>query len=109
MEADAPNEDLHEFKGNMINIKDEDKNVSLSMDQILLSGAVLKNSKFAIGIVVYNGFDSRIMQNSKKGGKIKQSRIEKMLNKITIVILLIQVVICLVLTLLGANFNKSLS
>ena len=108
MQADAPNEDLHSFKGNM-QFEDDGKNIPLSMEQLLLSGAVLKNSKYAIGLVVYNGFDSKIMQNSKKGGKIKQSRIEAKLNRMTIVILLIQVVICVMLTLLGARFNKSLN
>lgn len=38
--------------------------VGLSMDEILLRGCTLKNSKTVQGLVIYTGPETRIQQNS---------------------------------------------
>lgn len=61
-----PHPDLYSFDGRL-NIKG--KNISLGEKQLLLRGAVLKNSKWVLGIVVYTGCESKIMvirENRKK-------------------------------------------
>ena len=74
----ARSDKLYEFTGNLRvderNWPDkagggkEDKKLAISHQQFLLSGAVLKNTQYAIGIVVFTGFDTRMMMNSKTGG-----------------------------------------
>lgn len=53
-----PHPDLYSFDGRL-NIKG--KNINLGEKQLLLRGAVLKNSKWVLGIVVYTGCESKIM------------------------------------------------
>ena len=55
----------------------------------MLAGSVLRNTQFCIGLVVYTGFDTKSMMNSKTGGKIKQSQIEMVLNYMTFAILVL--------------------
>ena len=53
-----PHPDLYSFDGRL-SIKG--KNINLGEKQLLLRGAVLKNSKWVLGIVVYTGGESKIM------------------------------------------------
>jgi phospholipid-transporting ATPase len=48
--------------------------------QLLLRGSRLKNTKWAVGIVVYTGNDTKIMKNADKS-RFKESNIEKSTNK----------------------------
>ncbi|KAI9363507.1 hypothetical protein DFJ73DRAFT_792883 [Zopfochytrium polystomum] len=52
---------------------------SLSMSNMLLRGAVLRNTDFAWGVVVYTGHNTKIIKNLKTTG-LKSSRMEKWLN-----------------------------
>jgi phospholipid-transporting ATPase len=48
----------------------------------------MRNTEYALGVVVYTGMDTKIMRNAEEG-KIKTSEIEKKMNKYIIFILML--------------------
>jgi magnesium-transporting ATPase (P-type) len=65
---------------------------------MLLKGANLKNTDWALAVCVYTGADSKIMLNSQKGRQ-KMSHLEHKLNKLVIFIVLSQCGICFVIAI----------
>ena len=63
IECDEPNEILSSWEGIMYlnNLK-----IFCSLKNLILKSCILKNTKWAIGIVVYSGINTKIMMNSKK-------------------------------------------
>lgn len=100
--CEAPNPSLHSFAGTLAvrNIK-----VGLGVKQLLYRGAVLKNTKWIIGIAIYTGLETRIMQNSNPS-RFKQSQIEKKTNNLILLIFLFQMICCLICAI-GAGFFYS--
>ena len=83
--CDQPNAFLHRFEG-FIELQDG-KKLMLGPKNFLFRGAKLKNTEWALGIVVYTGLDTKVMKNAEMS-HVKQSDIEKTVN-IGILILLI--------------------
>ena len=62
IESEPPNRHLYEYNGNF---KEQTKPVvPLGPDQLLLRGAMLRNTSWVFGIVVYTGHDTKLMRNS---------------------------------------------
>jgi magnesium-transporting ATPase (P-type) len=55
-----PNADLYEFKGML---KTREDSFPLSETQLLLKGARLQNTSWILGVVVYTGLQTKLMQN----------------------------------------------
>ena len=95
--AEAPNKNLHKFKGNaIIRGPDDEVNAKLAvtMNEMLLRGCTLKNSSRIVGLVVYTGRESRIQMNATKT-PFKIGSFDRFLNfQITLVILM-QLAMCL--------------
>ena len=51
----------------------------LDNEQILYRGAVLRNTRWAYGVVIFAGKDTKLMQNSGKT-KLKRTSIDRLLN-----------------------------
>ena len=62
---------------------------AVSESNLLLRSSRLRNTKWAIGIVVYTGQESKVMLNSRSGGS-KQSALEAIVNTSILVIFMIQ-------------------
>nr|XP_033806154.1 phospholipid-transporting ATPase IB [Geotrypetes seraphini] len=77
IECEVPNHHLYDFTGNLH--LDSSGPVPVGPDQILLRGAQLRNTQWAIGVVVYTGHDTKLMQNSTKA-PLKRSNVEKVTN-----------------------------
>lgn len=78
-------------------------NLPLDAKQLLLKGAVLKNTKWIIGIVCYTGHLTKLMLNSKKP-RVKFSRVETLMSSLLISILVMQIIFCLACALLNSVF-----
>jgi phospholipid-transporting ATPase len=96
--CDHPNPKISEFNGNMV-VTGNHK-ISLDAKQILLCGASLRNTDWAIGIAVYTGRDTKLRQNLM-GRRFKQSRIEHKVNRYIVYILILQAVLCFIAACLG--------
>ena len=66
VECGAPSNNINQFEGKMkISLEEgEEKEIALSIDNILLRGCHMRNTKRAYGLVAYTGHETKIMQNS---------------------------------------------
>ncbi len=100
--CEAPNAELYEYSG-LLSV--DGKDFSLKADQLLLKGSVLKNTDAVLGIVVYTGNDTRLMQNSKPGRQ-KMSKMEDKMNTLVIGILVVQLILCLIISCIGISWYE---
>ncbi|CAN0878058.1 Probable phospholipid-transporting ATPase 4 [Linum grandiflorum] len=78
IKCEDPNPSLYTFVGNF----EYDRQVyPLDPSQVLLRDSKLRNTAFIYGVVVFTGFDSKVMQNSTKSPS-KRSRVERKMDKI---------------------------
>jgi phospholipid-transporting ATPase len=92
IESEPPNRHLYEFNGNF---KELNKQViALGPDQLLLRGAMLRNTSWVFGIVVYTGHDTKLMRNSTSA-PLKRSTVDKMTNTQILMLFFILIVLCL--------------
>mmetsp|Transcript_23845 Transcript_23845/g.54238 ORF Transcript_23845/g.54238 Transcript_23845/m.54238 type:complete len:1202 (+) Transcript_23845:25-3630(+) len=108
VECEAPNPSLYTFEGTM-NVKfHSDKplqaDLSLTSTHMLLRGCKLRNTAWALACVVFTGHESKIQMNSSQAPH-KQSALEKLANKLMLIILAIQVVLCLGGAVAGAIYQ----
>lgn len=66
-----PNAFLYKFNGNLTF---DDKSVSIGIDNFILRGCSLRNTKSIIGLSTYTGHDTKIMLNSVRA-KPKKSKV----------------------------------
>lgn len=76
----------------------------LSADQVLLKGSILRNTDWCLGIAVYTGHQTKVMQNSLKA-RVKKSKIELQTNTYIILIVLIQLSICAISAFINVIFT----
>lgn len=103
MEAEAPNPHLHSFSGF---VRSADGQKAASIDNFLPRGAFLKNTGWAIGMVVFTGVDTKLMLNAKVKKRPKISRIERQLTTFVLQIFAAQLLIALSLTLLSFTVDN---
>ena len=60
IEVINPNENIYDIEGTVI--FDHNKN-HINIKNVLLRGSRLKNVDYVYGIVIYNGHDTKLMQN----------------------------------------------
>lgn len=77
IEAEPPNEFINTFIGHL-KLSDKDL-LPLGPENLLLRGAALRNTEWAVGVVVYAGIDTKIIRNSKRAPS-KLSRIDLAIN-----------------------------
>ncbi|KAJ8773950.1 hypothetical protein K2173_009381 [Erythroxylum novogranatense] len=78
IKCEDPNPSLYTFIGNF---EYERQIYPLEPNQVLLRDSKLRNTSFIYGVVIFTGFDSKVMQNSTKSPS-KRSKIEKKMDKI---------------------------
>uniref|UniRef100_A0A2K6C5Q9 ATPase phospholipid transporting 8B3 n=1 Tax=Macaca nemestrina TaxID=9545 RepID=A0A2K6C5Q9_MACNE len=79
--CEAPNSRLHHFVGCL---EWNDKKYSLDIGNLLLRGCRIRNTDTCYGMVIYAGFDTKIMKNC---GKIhlKRTKLDLLMNKLVVV------------------------
>ncbi|XP_036360551.1 probable phospholipid-transporting ATPase IA isoform X3 [Octopus sinensis] len=99
VECETPNRFLYDFAGN---IRPSGRQaIPLGPDQLLLRGAMLRNTKWIFGIVIYTGHESKLMLNTTSA-PLKRSNVEKITNKA--ILNLFVLLICLSLLSAIASF-----
>ncbi|KAF8077575.1 phospholipid-translocating ATPase [Lyophyllum atratum] len=74
--CDRPDTDMYRLQAN-VEVNGETSPVDLSMT--LLRGTVLRNTRWAIGVVMFTGLDTKIVLNSG-GTPSKRSKVERQMN-----------------------------
>ncbi|KAK4222902.1 hypothetical protein QBC38DRAFT_65854 [Podospora fimiseda] len=86
-----PNSDLHSFDGRIIV---DGKTVPLTMDEVIYRGCTIRNTTFAVGMVIYSGEETKMRMNANRHPSAKRPAVERVINKI--VLTLVVVVVALV-------------
>ncbi|EGV62433.1 phospholipid-translocating P-type ATPase [Yamadazyma tenuis ATCC 10573] len=108
--SEGPHPNLYSYQGSIkyydesINEENED---SININNLLLRGCTLRNTKWVIGIVVFTGDDTKIMINAGVT-PTKQSKISRELNYYVFINFILLFLICLASGLVnGIYYRKS--
>lgn len=85
------------------------RSVALGPDQLLLRGAMLRNTQWIFGIVIYTGHDTKLMQNNTTTAPLKRSTIDRLINTQILMLFFILLLLCIlsaIFNVIWTNANK---
>ena len=92
LEFEAPNKRLYTFLGK---VTVDGSTVAVDNDAVLLRGAVLRNTSWIFGLVLYAGKQTKVMMNSQ-AAKAKRSNVDHATNGIVLAVLIFMLCMCTV-------------
>ncbi|KAF1331982.1 P-type atpase, partial [Globisporangium splendens] len=122
VECDTPNKDLFYFDGvlKLVNIQPQDaamegdgnasntvEDTSLTMENLILRGSESRNAEWTIALVIYTGKETKISMNSSEV-PLKRSFVEKTLDTMFVLVLVLLFGISVACTLGNNNWNWDL-
>ncbi|XP_068083348.1 probable phospholipid-transporting ATPase IA isoform X2 [Anabrus simplex] len=103
LECELPNRHLYEFTGVL---KETNKQaVALGPDQVLLRGAMLRNTSWVFGLVIYTGHETKLMKNSTSA-PLKRSTVDRLTNTQILMLFFILIVLCLLSAICNEIWTK---
>lgn len=78
----------------------------LGPDRILLRGAMLRNTSWVFGLVIYSGHETKLMKNATSA-PLKRSTVDKQTNTQVLMLFLLLIVLCLVSAVCNELWNRS--
>ena len=115
-ECDLPNPELYKFDGKMSFFYNSNNNENendinnynyvMNESQLLLKGAILRQTKQILGICLYSGSNNKILLNSKNP-KLKMSQVEVTMNRLLILIFFLQIFLCIICAVVNKKYNKN--
>lgn len=111
--CEAPSKELYSFRGvlNFTGYQSIDDKVGtkmsepISIDNVLLRGSVLRNTKYALCVVIATGDDSKIIMNTGVT-PTKKSKLSSDLNKYVIINFVLLFIMCFVSGLVNGLFYR---
>ncbi|WVR04281.1 hypothetical protein IAU60_001281 [Kwoniella sp. DSM 27419] len=109
IDLDAPEVNMFRLNGAAVNLEEVDGSGEapihpITLETTLLRGCVLKNTAWVIGIVVFTGADTKIIQNSGRTPS-KRSKVERQMNPQVLINLALLAVIAMVCAIVD-HFNE---
>lgn len=104
IESEGPHANLYSYQGNLV--YDETSQEAITINNLLLRGCSLRNTKWVVGIVVFTGSDTKIMLNAGIT-PTKQSRISRELNYYVFLNFILLFVICFVSGLVSGLWYRT--
>ncbi|GMM27567.1 hypothetical protein DAMA08_002830 [Martiniozyma asiatica (nom. inval.)] len=112
--TEPPSKDLYSFRGvlkykNFSNVNDtigKDAHEPITIENVLLRGSVLRNTNYAMCVIIATGDDTKIIMNSDVT-PAKKSKISKNLNAFVIINFSLLFVLCFVSGLINGLFYHS--
>jgi len=107
IEYETPNKSLYTFVGTM-NLGEGEayRQSPIGPSNVILRGCMVRSCKYILGLVVFTGMDTKIMQNSRPA-PFKQSAVYRMVNKCIVIIFVTQFALCAVSTFMYWQWNKN--
>ncbi|CCF55679.1 hypothetical protein KAFR_0A02410 [Kazachstania africana CBS 2517] len=109
VESEGPHANLYSYQGNLRwddSGSGESKNEPVTINNMLLRGCTLRNTKWAMGIVVFTGDETKIMLNAGVT-PTKKSRISRELNLSVMVNFVFLFILCLIAAIInGVYYTK---
>jgi magnesium-transporting ATPase (P-type) len=96
--TELPNASVHTFTGKLTlppfgsDAKKSCHDIPLGPENILLRGAVIRNTEWALGVAVFTGNDTKLIRNSFATPS-KFSQLDRLMNKTVVVILILMAII----------------
>ena len=104
--CDLPNPEINQLNGKIdLTFEKEKMLFPLEQRQMLLKGTKLRNTEWIVGIIIYTGHNTKLMQNAKKP-KIKYSRLDTFLNILLFAIVIVQIILCIISGILRGYYYK---
>ncbi|KAF2077500.1 hypothetical protein CYY_001199 [Polysphondylium violaceum] len=103
IECESPTLNLNKFDGRITINK---TTYPLTIDQLLIRGTTLMNTKHLYGVVIYTGHETKYMLNTMATPS-KRSKLERTMNKILIYVLIVEALLCLGSAMAGFAFEKT--
>lgn len=111
LKSETPNASVNTFGGVLIlppvELGGPSVEIALNADNILLRGAVLRNTEWAIGISVYTGSDTKLVRNSFETPS-KFSQLDKLMNYTVVLIVGVMIFCISYLATFAVFYNNSL-
>ncbi|KAJ2659024.1 hypothetical protein IWW48_003733 [Coemansia sp. RSA 1200] len=98
--------ELYNFEGYM---ERNGERYPLTPNQLLLRGSVLRNTAYVFAQAVYCGEHTRLRLNATRNVRTKAPQIQRITNRIVILVFLLLLVLCFVFSALGIHWNDSTS
>lgn len=114
VEVDLPSSNLHSLTGKVViprydTLQPREDSIGINLDDCLLRGCMLRNTKWVIGCAVYTGPDTKLMLNTGVTPS-KRSRIERQMNPQIVLSFVLLFVICVACSIVqGSLVSSSLS
>ena len=108
LESEGPHANLYTYQGNLKWVDPEDdklKNEPVNINNLLLRGCTLRNTKWAMGLVIFTGEETKIMLNAGET-PTKRSRISRELNYSVLMNFLLLFVLCLAAGLVNGIYYR---
>ncbi|KAK9462482.1 uncharacterized protein V1516DRAFT_710316 [Lipomyces oligophaga] len=83
--VEDPNTDLYNFEGN---VTVDGEKLSLSNDNIIYRGCIIRNTPRVIGFAVFTGQETKIRMNATQAPRVKTPRLQGRINKIIVFMVL---------------------
>ncbi|VAI06101.1 unnamed protein product [Triticum turgidum subsp. durum] len=103
--CERPNRNIYGFQANL-ELQGEGHRIPLGPSNIVLRGCDLKNTSWAVGVVVYAGRETKAMLNNA-GTPTKRSRLETHMNRETLFLSGILIVLCSVVATLSGVWLRT--
>ncbi|NXJ13106.1 AT8B3 ATPase, partial [Odontophorus gujanensis] len=100
--CEEPNSRMHSFTG-VLQWRGE--TYALDGERILLRGCKLRNTNTCYGLVIYTGFDSKIMRNCGKI-KRKKTKLDRMMDRLVVIIFVVLLATSLCLAIASGFWAK---
>ncbi|XP_050457015.1 probable phospholipid-transporting ATPase IA isoform X6 [Cataglyphis hispanica] len=107
VQCEPPNRHLYEFHG--VLRETNKQSVALGPDQLLLRGAMLRNTRWVFGVVIYTGHDTKLMQNNNATAPLKRSTLDRLINTQILMLFFILLLLCIlsaIFNILWTNANR---
>nr|XP_012138292.1 PREDICTED: probable phospholipid-transporting ATPase IA isoform X4 [Megachile rotundata] len=105
IQCEPPNRHLYEFHG--VLRETNKQSVALGPDQVLLRGAMLRNTRWVFGVVIYTGHDTKLMQNNTTTAPLKRSTLDRLTNTQILMLFFILLLLCLLSAVCNVIWTKS--
>ena len=110
LQCELPNASIYTFVG-QLDLPGKETTINVSPANFLLRGSKLRNTDYAIGLVVYTGHETKIMKNATRAPS-KRSQLELRLDMVILAQLGLQFLACLVTAIVFAvylvKFNSNM-
>ena len=101
--VEDPNSDLYNFEGRLAT---GGKLLPLTLNEILFRGSTIRNTDNVIGMVINTGEETKMRMNANKSPRIKAPELQKIVNKVVIILVIFVILLALFCTIAYQLWTK---